>query len=157
MTKSFIDMMASHRWSEADILNRTEAMIAAEFNAAQVEVINRIVTAAAAGMYQLTEAEQAEVMRYNAVCLEAREAGEASRADMALLAQALDFEDALRAKIAAVAAIERAQLEIAEAQRVLDSAEQATLDLVALRLPSEPEPAPEPAPVIEPEADEVAQ
>jgi hypothetical protein len=91
---SFIDMMASHRWTETDIINRTEAMIAAEFPPNQVAIINRIVTAAAAGMYQLTEEELAEVTRYNEVCLAAREAGASARADMALLAQVLDFEAA---------------------------------------------------------------
>lgn len=98
---SFIDMLASHRWSEADIINRTEAMIAAEFTPAQVAIINRIVTAAAAGMYQLTEEEQAEVTRYNQVCLAAREAGDAAREDMAFLAQVLDFEAAQRVVAAA--------------------------------------------------------
>jgi hypothetical protein len=91
---SFIDMMASDRWSEADIINRTEAMIAAEFPPHQVAIINRIVTAAAAGMYQLTDEELADVSRYNAVCLAAREAGDAARADMALLSKVLDFEAA---------------------------------------------------------------
>lgn len=111
---SFIDMMASHRWTETDIINRTEAMIAAEFSPNQVAIINRIVTAAAAGMYELTAEELAEVTRYNEVCLAAREAGAAARADMALLAQVLDFE---------------------QAQRLVSSAADEVLALAALRSP----------------------
>jgi len=97
---SFIDLMASDRWTEADIINRTEAMIAAEFSADQVAIINRIVTAAA-GMYQLTGEELAEVECYNEVCLAAREAGAAARADMALLARVLEFEEAQQVVAAA--------------------------------------------------------
>lgn len=111
---SFIDMMASHRWTETDIINRTEAMIAAEFSPNQVAIINRIVTAAAAGMYELTAEELAEVTHYNEVCLAAREAGAAARVDMALLAQVLDFE---------------------EAQRLVASAADEVIALAALRSP----------------------
>lgn len=98
---SFIDMMASHRWTETDIINRTESMIAAEFSPNEVAIINRIVTAAAAGMYSLTEEELAEVTRYNEVCLAARDAGAAAREDMALLAKVLDFEAAQQLVVAA--------------------------------------------------------
>lgn len=111
---SFIDMMASDRWSEADIINRTEAMISSEFPPAQVAIINRIVTAAAAGMYQLTEQEQLEVARYNEVCLAARQAGDAARADMRLLEQVLDYE---------------------AAQRTIGAAGVDVIDLVAMRTP----------------------
>jgi hypothetical protein len=91
---SFINMMANDRWSEADIVNRTEAMIAAEFTPSQVAILNRVATAAALGQYQLTEQEMADIGRYNTVCLAAREAGAAARADMELLAQTLDYETA---------------------------------------------------------------
>jgi hypothetical protein len=111
---SFIDMMASDRWSEADIINRTEAMIAAEFTPNEVAIINRIVTAAAAGFYELTETEQADVLRYNQVCLEARAAGDAARADMRLLDQVLGYE---------------------AAQRTINAAGPDVVDLVQLRTP----------------------
>jgi ferritin-like metal-binding protein YciE len=91
---SFINMMASDRWTEADIVNRTEAMIAAEFPPAQVAILNRIATAAAIGQYQMTAEEQSEINRYNEVCLAARAAGDAARVDMVLLAQTLDYEAA---------------------------------------------------------------
>lgn len=122
---SFINMMASDRWSEQDIVNRTEAMIAAEFSTADQAILSRKVTAAATGMYELTDDEKAEVVRFNAVCLEARQAGEAARADMRLLEQALDFE---------------------AAQRVIAGAAVDVLDLVALRNPPPADPVPlEPA------------
>lgn len=121
---SFINMMASDRWSEQDIVNRTEAMIAAEFPPADQVILNRKVTAAAAGMYQLTDEEMAEVTRFNALCLEARQAGEDARADMRLLEKVLDFE---------------------AAQRLIAGAGVDVLDLVAMRTPPA-EPAPlEPA------------
>ena len=121
---SFINMMASDRWSEQDIVNRTEAMIAAEFPPADQVILNRKVTAAAAGMYELTDEEKAEVTRFNALCLEARQAGEDARADMRLLEKVLDFE---------------------AAQRLIAGAAVDVLDLVALR---NPPPAPiEPAPL----------
>jgi hypothetical protein len=107
---SFVNLMAGDRWSESDIVNRTESMIAGEFPPAQAAIINRIVTAAAAGMYTLTDDERATVGRYNTVCLAARQAGDAARSDMALLAQILDYEgglvtlDALSPEAAALAA-----------------------------------------------------
>jgi len=89
---SFVNLMAGDRWSESDIVNRTESMIAGEFPPAEAAIVNRIVTAAAASMYTLTADEVATVARYNEVCLLARQAGDAARADMALLADVLDFE-----------------------------------------------------------------
>jgi hypothetical protein len=110
---SFINMMASDRWSDDDILNRTEAMITAEFTPAQVAVLNRIATAAAIGQYTLTAEEQGEIARYNTVCLEARAAGDAARADMRLLDQVLDYEAAQRVVVRASEEV----LAVAEARR----------------------------------------
>lgn len=91
---SFVDMMANDVWSEEDIVNRTEAMIASEFPPAQVAILNRVATAAALGQYTLTDDEVAEIERYNVVCVAAREAGIAARADMQQLQRALDYEAA---------------------------------------------------------------
>lgn len=89
---SFINLLASHTWSEADIVNRTEALIATEFPANAVAILNRKVTAATIGAYTLTEEEQAEVARYAQVCTDAAIEGNAARADMALLAEVLAVE-----------------------------------------------------------------
>jgi hypothetical protein len=89
---SFINLLASDIWSEADIVNRTEAMIASEFSAHAVAILNRKVTAATIGAYTLTADEQAEVARYAQVCTAAATEGNAARADMALLQSALDCE-----------------------------------------------------------------
>jgi len=89
---SFINLMADDCWSEADIVNRTEAMIASVFPASEQVILNRKVTAAAIGAYTLTTAEQDEVAQFNALCMQARQAGLDARADMTLLTQALACE-----------------------------------------------------------------
>jgi hypothetical protein len=121
---SFINLMASDRWSEADIINRTEAMIASEFTPAEMEQIKRYTIGAAIGQYQMSEDEQQLVGRYQAVVLGARQAGIEARADMRLLEQVLEYEAAHNTIAAAGADV---------------------IELAALRNPS-PEPAPEPGP-----------
>jgi len=111
---SFVDLMGNDRWSEVDILNRTEAMIAAEYTMAEVAVLNRIATAAAIGQYELTEQEQEQIARYNQVCVAAREAGVAARQDMKLLEQVLDFEAAQRTVSSASIEVQ----DLAEARRL---------------------------------------
>lgn len=127
----FIDMMANDRWSEADIVNRTEAMIASEFPPNEVAIINRIVTAAAAGIYELTPEEIEKVDHYNLVCLQAREAGDASRLDMVLLSQVLDYEEAKVNKA-------QAEANLLKADAVLALATDAVLALVEQRTVPEP-------------------
>lgn len=128
---SFINLMASDVWSEADIVNRTESMIASEFSPADVAILNRIATAAALGQYTLTIEEQGQIARYNAVSLAARDAGNVARADMKLLLEAMAFE---------------------KARAVVAAATPAALDLVALRNPPALaiEPASEPVPSNQP-------
>lgn len=89
---SFIDLMACDVWSEADIVSRTEAMIAGEFSPQAVAILQRKVTAQMLGMYTMTTTEQAELARYAAVSTEAQAAGLQARADMALLAEVLAVE-----------------------------------------------------------------
>lgn len=89
---SFVDLMASHVWTDADITARTEAMIAQAFPAEQAAILQRKMIGAAAGMYSLTTDEQAELQRYAQVSEYARQAGVAARADMAVLAEVLARE-----------------------------------------------------------------
>lgn len=91
---SFVNLMANDVWSEADIVNRTEALIHAEVSRQAEQILNRKVTAAAIGQYVLTPDEQAEVVRYAALCNAAREAGLSARNDMLLLASAMAVETA---------------------------------------------------------------
>lgn len=155
---SFINLMASERWSEADIVNRTEAMIAGEFPPAAVAILNRKATGAALGQYQLSAEEAAEIARYAQVSEAARQAGIAARADMLLLTEVLAVEAAQRrlerpavqaatkGKPPAVsnqAEVDADAAERAAAQAVVDGASVAALDLVALRNPAPVEPEPE--------------
>lgn len=155
---SFINLMASDLWSEADIINRTEAMIASEFPPAAVAILNRKATGAALGQYTLTADEAAELARYAQVSEAARAAGNAARADMALLHEVLAVEAAQRrleqASVQAVtegdppvmtnrAEVDADAAERMAAQAVVDAASVAALDLVALRNPPPPEPEPE--------------
>lgn len=94
---SFVNLMADDVWSDADITRRTEAMIRAEFSSEAEAILNRKVTGAMLGQYQMSPAEQAELGRYAIVSEQARQAGIAARADMALLRQALAVEAAWRA------------------------------------------------------------
>jgi hypothetical protein len=97
MSHSFIDMMADHDWSDADITRRTEAMVRSEFSAEAETILNRKQWAIAVG--QITDpavvaAVQSEAAQFAAVTLAAQMAGVQARADMALLRQALGVEDA---------------------------------------------------------------
>ena len=169
---SFIDLMASDVWTDADITRRTEAMVRSQFTETAELIINRKVQGAALGQYQLSLDEQAEVAAFNAVVFEARQAGEAARADMALLREVLAAEPAYlrlrRQTVAPVldeegAVINQEALDVdaaerAEAQAAMDSVSMPCLELLALRNP-EPEPAAETTLEVEPmveEGEEVA-
>lgn len=89
---SFIDLMAGDRWSEADIVNRTEAVIAKDFPPARAEILRRKVMGQMLGQYALTPDEQAEMAQYAQASMQAGAMADAARADMALLAQALAVE-----------------------------------------------------------------
>ena len=128
---SFVDLMANDVWSEADIIRRTEAMIRSEFPAEVETILNRKIVASGMGQYELTQAEMIEVGRYKAVAEAAQIEGAAARADMALLAQVLAYEAALRA----LANPELPEDQRAEAQAVVDAAEPGVVDLYELRNP----------------------
>lgn len=159
---SFIDLMASDVWTDADITRRTEAMVRSRFTEAAELIINRKVQGAALGQYRLTPAEQAEVTAFNAVVFEARQAGEAARADMALLREVLAAEPAYRRlKQPAVApeldeegaainqeALDADAAERAKAQAAMNSVSMPGLELLALRNPE-----PEPETTLEPESE----
>lgn len=91
---SFINLMASDVWTDADITRRTEAMVRQYFSADAEMIINRKLQGAALGQYALSAEEMAEVARFNEVVFEARAAGDAARADMAVLNEVLTVEPA---------------------------------------------------------------
>jgi len=150
---SFIDLMADHRWSEVDIVNRTEAMVREHFSAQAEAILARKVMGTGMG-YVLTATEQAEVMHFQQVSMLARQAGEEARADMALLEQALSVEAAVQrlaqppidpvlgeselVEGAPPVALNLAELLADDAERqaaldLIDAAPQPVLDLVAAR------------------------
>lgn len=108
---SFINLMANDVWSEADIVRRTEAMIRSEFSLEAETILNRKVLGISIGSYEASEADLAEIARYDAVAKNAQAAGVAARADMALLAKVFPLEEAQRRldRPALAAAVERLQ------------------------------------------------
>ena len=93
---SFVDLMGSVVWSEADIVRRTEEMVRSSFSAEEEAILNRKTLGSVLGMYQMTPGEQAEMAAFAAVTEQARQAGVEARADMALLSAVLELEDAVR-------------------------------------------------------------
>jgi hypothetical protein len=92
---SFIDMTKSDVWSEDDIINRTEAIIANKFPKHRLDILSRKVQGQAMG-YVLTAQEQADLMDYQAVCYHAGAEADLARADMALLTAVLAHEVLMR-------------------------------------------------------------
>lgn len=91
---SFINMMANDVWSDSDITNRTEAMIASEFSSVKLAILNRKATGAALGQYQLNAEEASEITRYAELSESARLAGVKAKADMELLLEVFKLEAA---------------------------------------------------------------
>lgn len=149
---SFVDLMASDVWSEADIARRTEAMVRSEFSADAELILNRKLQGVVLGQYKLSAVEQVEVARFERVLFEAKLAGEEARADMALLRNVLAIEPAfLRLRRPAVepvlneqgqiqnqAELDQDATERADAQALVDAASEDVMKLVMLRNP-EPE------------------
>lgn len=157
---SFVDLMGNDKWSEADIVRRTEAMVRAEVSADAETILNRKLQGASIGQYVLTPEDQAEINRFNSVVFGAQTAGAEARADMAKLQAVFDYE-AAQARLALPVydgpatitdgegntvpnpAIALDAEERTAAQAVIDAASVDTLALAALRAPA-PEPEPEP-------------
>ena len=151
---SFIDLMASDVWSEADIIRRTEAMVRQYFSADAEKIINRKLQGAALGQYALSAEEMAEVARFNEVVFEARAAGDAARADMAVLNEVLTVEPAfLRLRqpelepefgedgqVLNQDALDQDTADRMAAQALVDVASVQVLDLLIRRNPPPPEP-----------------
>lgn len=95
MMESFIDLMDDIIWTEVDILNRSESIIRQYYSLDWENILNRKITAALIGQYQLNETEVAEMEGYSTVCKQAQEAAAKSRVDNDLLKQTLEYERAL--------------------------------------------------------------
>ncbi len=108
---SFINMMASDVWSDADITRRTEAMLRTEFNQEAETILNRKVLGISLGTYEPTAQDQADIARYDQVAKAVQAEGVAARADMALLLRVFPLEEAQRRldRLALVVAWDRLQ------------------------------------------------
>lgn len=132
---SFINMMASDTWSEADILNRTEAIISSEFSPLAAAVLSRKATGAALGQYTLTPEESRDIARYAELSEYAREQGKLALADMQLLLEVLKVEAAILTRNTQLANTEQlpdAEI-LAEANSTIASASQEVINLVKQR------------------------
>ena len=89
---SFVDLMESHVWSEADIVNRTEAMAHAVLSIEEETILSRKVLSVLLGAWTMTEDDLATQAKFAAACAEAHQAGVEARADMVLLQAVLDYE-----------------------------------------------------------------
>jgi hypothetical protein len=157
---SFVDLMANDDWSEADIANRTEAMLRSQFSVVDEQVLNRKVTGNMLGIYVLDDDDKTEVAAFAAATLAARDAGVQARADMALLRETWALEIAQRrlaqppvepevddeGKVTNQEAVDTDTAERAQAQVVWDAGSDAAKALYERRNPPPP---PEPEPEVD--------
>lgn len=152
---SFIDMMANDVWSDADITNRTEAMVRAAMPLQDELVLNRKVQGAALGEYTLTAEDQADMTTLAQAGFAAQQEGIAARADMALLLRVFEVEKAEKRLAQPVVepildeegnVTNQDEIDLDTAQRdtaevVIDAADEEIMGWVeARRPPPEPEP-----------------
>lgn len=156
-------MMANDFWSDADITNRTEAMVRAAMPLQDELVLNRKVQGAALGEYTLTAEDQAGMTTLAQAGFAAQQEGAAARADMALLLRVFEVEKA--EKRLALPVVEpildeegnvtnQAEVDADNAQRdtaqvIIDAADEEIMGWVEARRPP-PEPEPEALPEEEP-------
>lgn len=128
---SFIDMMADDVWSDADITNRTEAMVRAQVSTMEELVLNRKLQGAALGQYTLTAEDQAQMALLAQAGYAAQQEGIAARADMALLHKVFEVEEAEKL----LADPDAGEDEKAAAQGQIDAADAEVMGWVEARRP----------------------
>jgi hypothetical protein len=141
MTTSFINMMADHDWSDADMDNRIRAVLASHVSIERQDELRTIMIGHIAGIRVATPKELGEVALVKTIAEEQGLQIIQARLDMALLRKAFAYEKA-QARLALPELSEedyiytdrmRDAQERISAQAVLDAAEQEVLDLVAER------------------------
>lgn len=133
---SFVDLMASDVWTEADIKTRLHAMIRSQFSAEVEEELSRAVMGAMLGQHQITAEEGAKLARFKALTDQVALVGAAARADWALLRQVMEVEAAQRRLDQPTDDSEPDLAERAAAQAVLDAAGPQVLEWVEKRRPA---------------------
>jgi hypothetical protein len=156
---SFVNLMASDVWSDADIKARLHAEIRSQVSEYAETELNRALQGAALGMHTLSDPEMASLMLFKSATDRVALLGTQARADMALLHEVLALEVA-QARLAQPVALlleegeppvpvnlDAVALDVQEreaAQAVVDGASAAALALALLR-----NPAPQPQQVVE--------
>ena len=124
---SFVNLMADDDWSDQDIINRTEAVIGAEFPPTVFAILQRKVQGQMMG-YVLTVVEQAQLAHYVAVSYAAGMLADQARVDMELLRHIWRVEAAQRAL-----AVDPNGEGAAEHQAVIDTAPEDVMLIVNAR------------------------
>lgn len=131
---SFIDLLSNTIWSESDIINRTEAMIASEFPPTRVNILQRKLQGQIVGQYTLTEQESLDVQHYTQVAYLAGVEADSARADNILLSKTIEYEKAkMRFNLPVVEDSETDVQERLLAKSILESVEQEVIDLCEIR------------------------
>jgi hypothetical protein len=89
---SFVNLLASDVWSEADIVNRGRAVIAAQVSEARQNELRTILLGHIAGMRTAAPEEMAEIALVQSLTEAQVVENARARADMALLGAVLAFE-----------------------------------------------------------------
>lgn len=126
---SFIDMMADRIWTDAEITNRTEAMVRAVVSVAEELVLNRKLQGVALGQYTLTAADQAQMALLAQVGYAAQQEGIAARHDTLVLREVLSVEAAIRT----LADPDASGSDTARAQECIDLADDEVMSWVEAR------------------------
>lgn len=149
---SFINMLANDVWTEAEIVNRTEAMVRSRVSLADELVLNRKTEGARAGQYTLSLEDEAQRAELAAAGMEAQMAGIAARTDMLTLLEVFEVEAAEKRlalpvveplfddefNIVNQAEVDADNAERAIAQERIDAADEEVMTWVEARRPPPP-------------------
>lgn len=114
---SFINLLGSDVWSEADIVNRTEAELHSAVSKETELILSRKMIGFSLGRLVPSAQEAIDLTNYEIASYQAQQSGNVARADMALLQAAMNHE-----------------------QGIGESTDAEVLALVLLRNPPTPEP-----------------
>lgn len=148
----FINMLANDVWTEAEIVNRTEAMVRSRMSLADELVLNRKIEGARAGQYTLSLEDEAQMAELAAAGMEAQMAGIAARTDMLTLLEVFEVEAAEKRlalpvveplfddefNIVNQAEVDADNAERAIAQERIDAADEEVMTWVEARRPPPP-------------------
>lgn len=149
---SFINMLANDVWTEAEIVNRTEAMVRSRVSLADELVLNRKIEGARAGQYTPSLEDEAQMAELAAAGMEAQMAGIAARTDMLTLLEVFEVEAAEKRlalpvveplfddefNIVNQAEVDADNAERAIAQERIDAADEEVMTWVEARRPPPP-------------------